>query len=274
MHSVHANGASIPAIGLGTWELRGEICSAIVAEGLRVGYRHIDTAQMYANEEAVAAGIAASGVPREAIFLTTKIWPDHAAPGVLERAAEERLRLLGVDQVDLLLIHWPPLDVPIADAMGALARVKRDGLARHIGISNFTVALIEEAVAACPEPLVTNQIEFHPLLDQRAVMSACRRHGLSLTAYCPIARGRVSDAATIRKIAERHGRSPPQVALRWLVQQDGVIAIPKTATPARLVENLAVFDFALDDDEMAAIGNIGTRAGRVVHNEAWAPAWD
>lgn len=270
---VHANGAAIPVIGLGTWQLWGNACAEVVAAGLEAGYRHIDTAQMYENEAEVAAGIAASGVPREEIFLTTKIWPDSAAPGRLERAAEERLRLLDVEQVDLLLIHWPPRAVPIADVMAGLARVKRQGLTRHIGISNFTVALIDEAVAASPEPLVTNQVEYHPFLDQRAILAACRRHGMSVTAYCPLARGRVAKNATIGEVARRHGRSAAQIALRWLIQQDGVIAIPKTATPARLSENLGALDFVLDDDEMDAIGRLADRSGRVVESQ-FAPAWD
>jgi 2,5-diketo-D-gluconate reductase B len=273
MTLVHANGAAIPAIGLGTWRLWGDECAKIVAAGLRAGYRHIDTAQMYENEEAVAAGIAASGVPRGEIFLTTKIWPDSAAPGRLERAAEERLRLLNVDQVDLLLIHWPPNAVPVGDVMASLARVKRSGLTRHIGVSNSTVTLVEEAIAASPEPLVTNQVEYHPFLNQQAVLETCRRQGLSLTAYCPIARGRVFEDLTLGEIATRNGRSPAQIALRWLIQQDGVIAIPKTATPARLGENLGALDFTLGDDDMAAISRLASRGGRMVET-AYAPAWD
>lgn len=273
MHTVEANGASIPAIGLGTWTLTGEHCSEIVAEGLRLGYRSVDTAQMYGNEAAVGTGLAASGVARGEIFLTSKIWPDCAASGVLERTAEERLRLLGVDCLDLLLIHWPARDVPVGETMAALAAVKRAGLTRHIGISNYTVRLIEEAVAACPEPLVTNQVEYHPFLSQRAVIEACRRHGLSLTAYCPIARGKVFDDPVIGAIARRHGRTAAQVTLRWLIQQDGVIAIPRTATPARLGENLAVSDFTLSDDDMAAISGLAEPGGRMVET-AYSPAWD
>jgi 2,5-diketo-D-gluconate reductase B len=273
MHDVESNGARIPALGLGTWLLSGDTCTEIVEAGLRLGYRHVDTAQNYGNEREVGAGLAASGVDRGEVFLTTKIWPDDAAAGVLERTAEERLRLLGTDYVDLLLIHRPPREIPVAETMAALAMVKRAGLARHIGLSNFTVALIEEAVAACPEPLVTNQIEYHPFLDQRPVLDACRRNGLSVTAYCPVARGRVFDAPVIADIARRHGRSPAQVALRWLLQQDGVIAIPKTATPARLKENLEAGAFSLDEQEMAAISGLGDRAGRLVET-SYSPDWD
>lgn len=273
MHLVQANGAAIPAIGLGTWRLWDEECSAIVSAGLQAGYRHVDTAQMYENERAVAAGVAASGVPREEIFITTKVWPSSAAPGRLERAAEERLKFLDVAQVDLLLIHWPPDAVPVADVVAALARVRREGLARHIGISNFNVALLEEAVAACPEPLVTNQVEYHPFLNQEAVRAAARRNGLSLTAYCPLARGRVSEVATIRDIAARHGRTTAQITLRWLVQQEGVIAIPKTATVARLKENLEAFEFELSETEMRAISALAEPEGRMVETQ-FSPRWD
>lgn len=273
MEHVKANGAVIPALGLGTWRLEGEHCARIVAEGLRLGYRHVDTAQMYDNERAVGQGLVASGLSRSDVFLTTKIWPDCLAPGVLERTAEERLELLGVDYVDLLLIHWPAPDIPLRETMPALAATRRAGLTRHIGVSNFNVALIEEAVATCPEPLVTNQVEYHPFLEQGPVLTACRRHGLSLTAYCPIARGKVDEDPTIREIARHHGRSPAQVALRWLIQQPGVMAIPKTGSPDRLAENLAAADFSLDDDEMAAIHALGSPRGRMVE-AATAPRWD
>lgn len=273
MHEVTANGARIPAIGLGTWELRGAQCADIVQAGLALGYRHVDTAQAYGNEREVGAAIRASGVPRGDIFLTTKVWYDRLAPGELEASAEESLARLGTDYVDLLLIHWPNPAIPLADSLAALARVKQRGLARHIGISNFTVALIEEAVRLCPEPLVTNQVEYHPFLDASRVMAACRRHGLSLTAYCPLARGRVVGDPVIEEIAARHGKTAGQVALRWLVQQSGVIAIPRTSSTARLAENLDVFDFTLTDAEMAAIAGLARPDGRVVQ-VSWAPDWD
>lgn len=273
MHEVVANGARIPAIGLGTWELRGEQCTEIVATGLELGYRHLDTAQAYGNEREVGEAIRASGVRRDDIFLTTKAWFDRLAAGDLEASAEESLARLGVDHVDLLLIHWPNPAIPLADSLQALARVKQRGLARHIGISNFTVALIEDAVRLCPEPLVTNQVEYHPFLDSQKVMAACAHHGLSLTAYCPLARGKVVGNPVIEEIAARHGRTAGQVALRWLVQQPGVIAIPRTSSKARLAENIDVFGFALTDDEMAAISGLARPDGRVVQ-ASWAPDWD
>lgn len=273
MHDVTANGARIPAIGLGTWELRGAKCVEIVAAGLAMGYRHIDTAQAYGNEREVGAAMRAGGVARGDIFLTTKAWFDRLAPGDLEASAEESLARLGTDYVDLLLIHWPNPAFPLADSLGALARVKQRGLARHIGISNFTVAMVDEAVRLCPEPLVTNQVEYHPFLDAHKVMAACRRNGLSLTAYCPLARGRVVGETVIEEIAARHGRTAGQVALRWLVQQPGVIAIPRTSSTVRLAENLDVFGFSLSEAEMAAVSGLARPDGRVVQ-VSWAPDWD
>src|SRR3954470_11744807 len=170
---IEAHGAKIPAIGLGTWELRGRSCARLVEQALRLGYRHIDTAQVYENEREVGDGLRASGVKRDEVFVTTKIWTTHFAAKDLERSAKESLARLRLTEVDLLLLHWPNPQVPLSETVGALARVKKTGLARHIGVSNFTVALIEEAVAACPEPLVCDQVEYHPYLDQARVKEAC-----------------------------------------------------------------------------------------------------
>ncbi|MEJ8574693.1 aldo/keto reductase [Microbaculum marinum] len=273
MHNVESNGARIPALGLGTWELRGDQCARIVEAGLKAGYRHVDTAQGYGNETQVGEGIRASGVAREDIFLTTKIWHDNLKAGPFRAAAEESVAALGTGYVDLLLIHWPNPAVPIAETMGAMAEVRAAGLARHIGISNFTVAQIDEAVAASEAPIVTNQIEYHPYLDQTKVREACARHGISVTAYCPIARGKVVGDPVIDPIAGRHGKSAAQVTLRWLVQQPDVIAIPRTSSPARLAENLDIDDFALSEEDMAAISGLARPDGRLV-NVAWAPDWD
>ncbi len=272
MHFVEANGARIPAIGLGTWDLRGETCASMVAQALRIGYRHVDTAAMYGNEVEVGEGMHASGVARDEIFLTTKVWVDDLSEPDFRRSVERSLKNLRVPQVDLILIHWPNPRIPLAETMRAMAKVKRDGLAKHIGVSNFTVALIEEAVSLSPEPLVTNQIEMHPFLDQTKVVAVCRRHGLSVTAYCPIARGNAAGNAVLGRIGKAHGKSAAQVSLRYLVQQ-GIIAIPRTSKPARLAENLAVFDFALTGAEMRDIAQLASPSGRVVNWSA-APAWD
>ncbi len=272
MHVVEANGARIPAIGLGTWELRGEACAKIVAHALKVGYRHIDTAQMYANEAAVAEGLRASGVARDEIFLTSKVWPDNFRASDFTRAAEERAEILG-GPVDLLLLHWPNAAVPLSETVGALVAAKRAGLARHIGVSNFSTRLVDAAVALADEPLVCNQVEYHPLLDQSKVIACCRRHGMAVTAYRPIARGSLGDEPVIVEIARRHAKTPTQIGLRWLIQQDGLAAIPRSARPEHVEENLAVDDFTLDADDMVAITALTARNRRFV-NMAFSPDWD
>ena len=270
---VRANGAAIPAIGLGTWQLRDEGCVEAVRWALDAGYRHVDTASMYGNEEAVGEGLRAGGVRRDEVFVTTKVWPDDLAPGDLERSTEASLRRLGLDHVDLLLIHWPNAAIPLRGSIEALCKVKRAGLARHIGVANFTVALIEEAVRLAGEPLVTNQCEYHPYLDQGPVLAACRRHGLALTSYCPIGRAAVLSERAVRDIARAHGKTPAQVVLRWHVQQPGVVAIPKSGDKGRIKENIAVFDFALTDEEMRRIADLARRDGRMVA-PSFAPEWD
>jgi diketogulonate reductase-like aldo/keto reductase len=264
----------IPAIGCGTWELRGETCARIVAEALRLGYRHVDTAQGYGNEEPVGEGLRASGVPRSEVFVTTKVRPQNVAAGDLQRSTEDSLRRLQVDAVDLLLIHWPNPAVPLAETMAALSDAKRNGLTRHIGVSNFTIATLDEAVAVSPEPIITNQIELHPYLDQTRLLGAVRRLGLTVTAYCPIALGKVVGDPVIEAIGGAHGKSAVQVALRWLIQQPGVAAIPRTSNPARLAENLAVFDFQLTDDEMDRISRLKRPNSRLINEPDWVPRWD
>src|SRR5580704_9030250 len=187
---VSANGAEIPLLGLGTWDLRGRVCARVVEQALRLGYCHIDTAEMYDNEREVGDGIRASGVKRRELHVTTKIWPSHFAPRALERAAQDCLVRLRLSEVDLLLMHWPNPQIPLEETIGALCKVKRDGLARHIGVSNFTVELLEEALLVTSEPLVCDQVECHPFLDQSKVITACRGHGMAVVAYSPIARGK------------------------------------------------------------------------------------
>jgi diketogulonate reductase-like aldo/keto reductase len=271
--TVEANGAAIPVVGLGTWQLEGEACEAAVMAALACGYRHIDTAQVYDNEEAVGRGIAKSGVPREEIFVTTKIWMDQMEDGRLQGSVELSLKRLGLDCVDLILLHWPNPDVPLSETMPALCEVKRFGMARHIGFSNFTVALMEQAIAAASEPLVTNQVEYHPLLDQSAVLEACRRHGLALTAYSPLGKGSLFRNAVLRQIAEAQGKSVPQVILRWLIQQDGVVAIPRSGVREHIIANFDIFNFALSDKQMASIFALAAPDGRLT-DPSWAPRWD
>jgi 2,5-diketo-D-gluconate reductase B len=270
--TLEANGARIPVIGLGTWDLRGRTCARMVEQALRLGYRHVDTAEMYDNEREVGEGLRASGIARAEVFITTKVWQDHLAPREFERATRESLAKLRLSEVDLLLIHWPNPRIPLADTIGALCRMKRDGLARHIGISNFTVDLVVQAVKLATEPLVTNQIEWHPYIDQSKVVDACRRYGLSVTAYSPIARGRAVDDDTLRAIGLRHRKSAGQVCLRFLVQE-GAIVIPRTSKRERLAENIAIFDFALAPAEMEEIRRLANPRGRIV-NWSGSPDWD
>ncbi|HEV7636069.1 MAG TPA: aldo/keto reductase [Bradyrhizobium sp.] len=272
MRYVDANGAKIPAIGLGTWELRGRACARLVEQALKLGYRHIDTAQVYENEREVGEGLRTSGVRREDVFVTTKVWTTHFAPNDLVRSTKESLAKLRLSEVDLLLLHWPNPQVPLSETLGALARVREIGMVRHIGVSNFTVALIEEAVAACPAPLVCDQVEYHPYLDQTKVREACARHGMGLVAYSPVAKGRIKDDATLTRIGRAHGKTAAQVCLRWLVQQN-VAAIPRTSRIERLSENIDIFDFSLSDEEMAEIFAMGSAKGRLT-DYGFAPKWD
>ena len=269
---VEANGARIPQLGLGTWELRGEAGTALVKEALKLGYRHIDTAAMYENEAAVGDGIRASGVARDELFVTTKVWYTHFEPAALLMSAKESLAKLKLDHVDLLLLHWPNPSVPLEETIGALNEAKARGLTRHIGIANFTVDLVRQAVELSKAPLVTNQIEIHPYLDQTKVMAVCRHFGISLTAYSPIAKGAVMRDQTLKQIAAAHDKNPVQIALRYLVQQ-GIVVIPRTGKPERLAENADLFGFTLSDAEMETIRRLASAKNRLV-NPAWSPAWD
>jgi 2,5-diketo-D-gluconate reductase B len=273
MQFVEANGgARIPAIGLGTWELRGRSCARLVEQALKLGYRHIDTAQVYENEREVGEGLRASGVKRDDVFVTTKVWTTHFAPNDLERSTKESLARLRLSEVDLLLLHWPNSQVPLAETLGALARVRKLGMSRHIGVSNFTVALIDEAVGLCEEPLACDQVEYHPYLDQAKVLEACARHGMAVVAYSPVAKGRVKNDQALARIGRAHGKTAAQVCLRWLVQQN-VPAIPRTSKIERLSENIDIFDFELSDEEMRQIFQMESARGRLT-DYGFAPKWD
>src|SRR6267154_1850799 len=269
---VEANGAKIPAIGLGTWELRGRTCARLVEQALKLGYRHIDTAQVYENEREVGEGLRASRVKRDELFVTTKVWTTHFAPNDLERSTKESLTKLRLSEVDLLLLHWPNPQVPLAETLGALAHVRKLGMTRHIGVSNFSVALIEEAVAVCPEPLACDQVEYHPYLDQTKVLDACARQGMAVVAYSPLAKGRIKNDETLARVGQTHGKTAAQVCLRWLVQQN-VSAIPRTSRIERLSENIDIFDFAQSPDEMHLISQMASTKGRLT-DFGFALIWD
>lgn len=273
MQHVTANGAQIPAIGFGTFELEPNDAEKMVEHALRVGYRHIDTAQIYNNEEAVGRGLRNSGVPREDIFLTTKVWTDHFSDGDLQASVQSSLDKLGTDYVDLLLLHWPNPDISLKETLGALNDVRDKGLARHIGISNFTQALVQEAAQTSAAPLATNQVEYHPYLDQKPVLDAVSETGMALTAYCPLARGEVFKDPTLERIGKKHGKNAGQVALRWLIQQGNVAALPRSSKPDHVTSNFEVFDFELSESDMSEITALRSPDGRMI-NPSFAPAWD
>src|SRR5262249_25022012 len=269
---VEANGASIPAVGLGTWDLRGRECARVVEQALRLGSRHSDSAETYDTEREVGEGPRASRVPRSEVFITTKVWQTHLAPREFERSTKQSLAHLRLSEVDLLLIHWPNPQIPLEETIGALCRMKKMGFARHIGVSNFTVPLMREAVQLASEPLVTNQIEWHPYLDQSRVVNVARQLRMSVTAYSPIARGRATSDKALRTIGLAHRKTAGQVCLRFLVQE-GAIVIPRTSKIERLAENMSIFDFTLSDAEMEEVRKLANPRGRIVE---WggAPDWD
>ena len=267
-----AHGAEMPAIGFGTSAL-GD-CVEAVATALKLGYRHIDTAWKYGTERGVGEGIRASGVRRDEVFLTTKVSHEYLRADDFARSVEESLTNLGVDFVDLLLVHWPNPEIPLEQPIAALAKAKRQGFARHIGVANFNIALLDQAITLCPEPLVTLQAEYHAHLDQTKLLEACRRRGLVFTAYCPLGRGRLLQDPVLADIAARNGRPLAQIALRWLIQQGNIIPIPRSSNAKRMAENLNVFDFALSADEMQRIAALRRPNGRIANPSGRAPAWD
>ncbi|MBO0905083.1 aldo/keto reductase [Jiella sonneratiae] len=274
MKIIEAGAARIPAIGLGTYTLEGETCIDMVQRAIDAGYRHLDTARMYGNEREVGEGLRRSGISRDEVFVTTKIWWTDIAEAELAAAARQSIERIGIGAVDLLLIHWPNPDVALEESIDALCRTVDDGLARHVGVANFPSTLLDEAAAMASHPLVCNQVEYHPFLSQDQVLAACRRHDMGLVAYSPIGRGgEVLNHPVIRGAAERHGKTPAQIVLRWEIEQDGVGAIPRTSRPERLAENLEIFDFELYEDERAAISALTRRNERLV-DPSFAPNWD
>lgn len=262
----------VPALGLGTWQLKGDAARTGVVHALDLGYRHIDTAQAYENEAEVGDGLRDADVDRDDVFLTTKIWTGNLRHHDLLRSADDSLRRLKVDYVDLLLLHWPSEEVEMAESLDALQEVQHAGKARHIGVSNYTPSLLREARRLAPG-LVCDQVEYHPFLDQSALLEVIREHGMFLTAYSPLARGGVMDDDTLKEIAETHGKSPAQVTLRWLLQQDHVAAIPKASSDKHRTANFDVFDFELSDEEMNRIHGLAREDGRIIDPD-FAPDWE
>lgn len=274
MQTVNANGANIPALGFGTFRMPEDDVHRILPQALKLGFRHVDTAQIYKNEAAVGDAIANSGVVRGDIFLTTKVWVDQYKHDDFTRSVDESLKKLKTDYVDLLLLHWPKSDVPLAERIGALNEVRNAGKVRNIGISNFNVELMDESVKLSDAPIANNQIEYHSYLDQTKVIEAARKHGISITAYYLMADGKVPHDEVLKDIGSKHGKTAAQIALRWAVQQPDIIALSKTATESRLSENFDIFDFELSDEEMKAIFALAKKDGRIVNPGHLAPEWD
>jgi 2,5-diketo-D-gluconate reductase B len=267
-------GGAIPAIGFGTSPMTGGMSAETVVTALKAGYRHIDTGRKYGTEGAVGEGMRAAGLKRDDIFLTTKVSHENLRAADFARSVEQSLQALKLDYVDLLMIHWPNPAIPLSDVMPALAKAKREGLARHIGVANFNTALLDEAIKICPEPLSVLQAEYHPYLDQTKLLAAVRRHGLAFIAYCPLARGRMFSDPVLGEIAKAHGRGIAQVALRWLLQQN-VGAIPFSSKPERIVDNIDVFNFTLSDDDMKRIAALKRADGRIANPvERVTGGWD
>ena len=272
MKYINVKNMSLPALGFGTYDLTGRACTQMVRHALDIGYRHIDTAQMYGNETEVGAAIRQSGVARDDIFLTTKIWPDHLGYAEFKQATAESLKKLATDYVDLLLIHWPNSSIPLEQTLQALTEVQAEGKARHIGVSNFNVALLRATVEDYSAEIVCNQVEYHPFLSQKPVLDYLHSHAMALTAYCPLARGAVMRDATLTDIGRKYNKTAAQVALRWFMEQDAVAAIPKAAKRDHCLTNFEIFDFSLSAEDMAAIAR--NTSNRRLVNPGWSPAWD
>lgn len=263
---------SFPALGFGTWQLKNGVARAAVRAALETGYRHIDTARLYKNEEAVGQGVADSNVARGEIFLTTKIAQEDLDESSVKREMDASLKALNTDYVDLLLVHWPSKSVPLAETLGAMSELRTAGKTRHVGVSNFTLRWLQEALDVSPCSILCNQVEYHPYLSQQRLWAFCRANDVALTAYCPLAKGRIPDDPALQEIGRTHGKSAVQVAIRWFLQQEGVGLLPRSSKPERIRSNFNVFDFELSDQEMERIFSLD--CGERIINPSWAPEWD
>ncbi|MGE6479803.1 aldo/keto reductase [Psychrobacter namhaensis] len=271
-----AGQANIPVLGLGTWQSTGQDCVDVVKKALEMGYEHIDTAQAYDNEKEVGQGIKQSGVSRDKFFLTTKIFPDDMKfqPEKLAAAAKRSLENLDTDYVDLLLLHWPDDRVPLSETMPALCELQKQGLTRHIGVSNFNIANIIEAKKYADVPIVVNQVEFHPFIKQNTLQTFLNNHHILLEAYSPLARGDVFDNDIIKEIADKHKVTPAQISLAWILSDKHRVAIPKTSNPDHLQGNLDAVNVELSAEELDKIGGLARSDGRKIEHPDYSPVWD
>lgn len=272
MVALLTQGISLPKLGLGTFRMSGDACRQAVASALDLGYRHIDTAEMYGNEDAVGEAIAASGIARSDLHVTTKVWHENLAAEAIRRALDTSLERLKLDFVDLYLVHWPARDMNLQAIMSTLARLKEEGRTRAIGVANFTIPMLRQAIEEIGAPIACNQVEYHVFLDQSPMLQYLRSKAIPLIAYCPLAQGQVAESAALRKIGEKHGASAAQVALKWLLDQDGVATIPKAQRVSSQRENFEATQLILDDEDRRVIGAL-TKDRRLV-NPPFAPRWD
>lgn len=272
MHYVDVQGARVPALGLGTWKLAGRDCTNAVAAAISMGYRHIDTAQAYGNEAEVGSAILSSGLSRDAFWLTTKVSINNLEYERVVKSTRESLKRLATDYVDLLMIHWPNPNVPLESTFAALTRLRDEGSIRYIGVSNFTASMVQWAVRT--SGLFGLQIECHPWLPQKRLHSLAVDRNLLFTAYSPLARGEVVDVGVLAEIGRHYGKTPCQVALRWLLQKPNTAAIPKASSLEHLRESISVFDFELSPDEVHRIDALGDRETKRMVDPSFAPKWE
>lgn len=265
------NRIKVPKLGFGTWLIKGNNCVRSVRSALEIGYRHIDTAQIYDNEAEVGEAIKASGIAREEIFLVTKVWKDSLRSKDVLESTEESLKKLKTDYIDLLLIHWPNLRAPLKETLSAMRHLQNNQKVRLLGVSNFPVELIE--MAQQEVELVCNQVEYHPFLDQGVILRSIRKYNMFLTAYSPLARGRVFKHNVLQKLAKKYNKTVGQVVLRWLIDQDNVVAIPKAARQKHAQSNFDIFDFQLSSSDRLVLASLRSANQRLV-NPDWALEWD
>jgi 2,5-diketo-D-gluconate reductase B len=270
--ALQTQGIRLPKLGLGTWRLAGDAGRAAIENALALGYRHIDTAEMYGNEEEVGAALASSGIPRGEIHVTTKCWPDHLAPDALHRAFDASLKKLKLETVDLYLIHWPSRSMDLRATLAAMLKLKEAGRTRAIGVANFNVALLQQAVEQIGAPIACNQVEYHALLSQAKLLGYMRAQKIPLVAYTPLAKGRIAQNPVLEQIARKHGATAIQVGLKWLLDQDIVCAIPKAARKESQQANLDALRLELDDADRAAIAGLPKNERCVISGNA--PDWD
>jgi 2,5-diketo-D-gluconate reductase B len=272
MESLQTQGISLPRLGLGTFRLQGDACRAAVESALGLGYRHIDTAEMYGNEDAIGPAIAASGVARNDLHVTTKVWNENLAPDAIRKAFDASLKKLKLDHVDLYLVHWPSPDMRLPAVLETLMKLKQEGRTRAIGVANFNIALLKQAVEEIKAPIACNQIEYHVMLDQTPIRKYMAAKAIPLVAYCPLAQGRAASNEALLAIGKKHNASAAQVALKWLLDQDGVAAIPKASRAESQQANLGALKVRLDDDDRKAIAAL-PKDQRFV-KPGFSPVWD